>query len=129
MSRSEQALSERKESLWRLVVSPTVWAVHFMACYITAAIWCAKFVPRGGTLDPVRWAIVIYTVVALLIIGWNGWDGFRRHRRGGDGAPHDDDTPLDRHRFLGFATALLAGLSAIATIYAALVAIFFRSCR
>ncbi|HEU4520740.1 MAG TPA: hypothetical protein VFT12_01985 [Thermoanaerobaculia bacterium] len=129
MNGSEHALPERKESLWRIIVSPTIWAVHFMLCYITAAIWCAKFAGRDDSLQPVRWAIVAYTAVALIGIAWNGWDGFRRHRLGNETAPHDDDTPEDRHRFLGFATALLAALSAVATIYAALVVIFFRSCR
>ena len=124
-----ETLSERKESLWRLVVSPTAWAAHFLLSYVTAAIWCAKFVPRDGTLEPVRWAIAVYTVVALIVIGWNGWDGYRRHRFGAASLPHDDDTPADRHRFLGFATTLLAALSAIATLYAAFVAVIFRSCR
>ena len=38
--------------------------------------------------------------------------------------PEDElhrDTEADRHRFLGFATLLMAGLSAVATIYVALV--------
>jgi hypothetical protein len=43
--------------------------------------------------------------------------------------PHDHDTPADRHRFLGFATFLLGLLSALATIFTALVAIFFQDCR
>lgn len=124
-----EALAEKKESLWRLVVAPTIWAAHLMLSYVTAAIFCAKYVPRDASLGPVRWAIAIYTVVALIGIAWNGWDGFRRHRRGGATLPHDDDTPADRHRFLGFATALLAALSAVATAYAALVIVFVRSCR
>ena len=126
---TQQSLAERKESLWRLIVSPTIWAAHFLLCYVTAAIWCAKYVPRAGTLDPVRWAIVAFTAVALIGIAWNGWDGYRRHRRGGSKIPHDDDTPIDRHSFLGFSTALLAGLSGVAVVYAAFVAVVFRSCR
>jgi len=43
--------------------------------------------------------------------------------------PHDADTPEDRHRFLGFATLLLSGLSAVAVIYTALVVVVFRSCH
>lgn len=123
-----EALAEKKESLWRLVVSPTIWAAHLMASYVTAAIYCAKF-GRDSVLTPVRWAIVVFTVVALLGITWNGIDGYRRHRHGGATLPHDDDTPADRHRFLGFATALLAALSGIATVYAALVILFVRTCR
>ena len=39
---SDSRVAERNESLWMLVVSPTIWAVHFGLCYITAAVWCAK---------------------------------------------------------------------------------------
>jgi hypothetical protein len=120
---------ERKENLWLLIVSPTIWAAHFLLSYISAAIWCAKFAARYGSLEPVRWAIAIYTVVALLGIAWNGRSGLRRHRFGTESLPHDFDTPGDRHRFLGFATALLAGLSAVATVFAAFVVIFFEDCR
>lgn len=125
----KEAPREEKESLWLLIVSPTIWAVHFMACYVTAAIWCAKFAPRFGSLEPVRWAIGIYTVVALAGIAWNGFSGLRRHRFGSEPLPHDFDTPGDRHRFLGFATTLLAALSAVAVVFAAMVVVFFEDCR
>src|SRR5688500_7236630 len=113
-------LHEKHENLWLLVVSPGIWAAHFMLSYITAAVWCAKFAPPGGTLGPVRWAIVGYTVVALIGIALNGRSGLRRHRRGSESPAHDYDTPGDRHGFLGFATVLLSALSAVATIFAAL---------
>jgi hypothetical protein len=72
--------------------------------------------------------MVVYTALALAAIGIVGWIGYRRHRFGNADAPHDDDTPEDRHRFLGFATLLLSGLSAVAVIYAALVAVFVERC-
>ena len=122
-------LHEENESLWRLVISPTIWAVHFMASYVTAAIWCAKFATRFESIAPVRGAIVAYTVAALIGIGLNGWSGLKRHRFGSERLPHDFDTPGDRHRFLGFATVLLAALSAVATVFAALVVLFFDDCR
>lgn len=122
-------LPEKNESLWRLVVSPTIWAAHFMLSYITAAIWCAKFAPANGSLAPVRWAIGAYTIIALIGIVINGVDGFRRHRYTAGQQPHETDTPEDRHRFMGFATALLAGLSGIATLYAAMVVLIVRDCR
>lgn len=122
-------LPEKHESLWWIAVSPTIWAVHFLLCYITAAIWCAKFAPREGTLGPVRWAIVGYTVVALVGIAWMARHGLRRHRRGTESLPHDFDTAGDRHGFLGYATVLLSALSAVAVIFASLVTIFFEDCR
>ena len=118
-------LPERIESLWLLAASPTIWAVHFLLCYITAAIWCAKI---GGSLGEVRTAIAVYTAAALLGIGFVGWRGFRRHRTGTATVPHDFDSPEDRHRFLGFASLLLSLMSGIATIYVGLVAVFNESC-
>jgi hypothetical protein len=124
-----QPLHEKHERLWLLIVSPTIWAVHFLLCYITAAVWCAKFAPRDGTLGPVRWAIAAYTVMALAGIALNGRSGLRRHRRGTESAPHDFDTPGDRHGFLGYATVLLSWLSAVAVVFAAFAAIFLEDCR
>jgi len=123
------SLPEKSENFWLLIVSPTIWALHFMLCYVTAAIWCAKFAAPAGSLNGVKTAIAIYTAIALIGIGLNGWSGFRRHRHGSEATPHDFDSPADRHRFLGFATLLLSGLSAVATIFAALVALFFQDCR
>jgi hypothetical protein len=132
-------------SLWLLTIAPTIWAAHLLLCYITAAIWCAKFVPSGGPLDGIRNAILWYTAMALVGIAIIGWEGFRRHRfpstplragpstalgaGGTEATTHDLDTPEDRHRFLGFATLLLSGLSAVAVLYAALAASYFDTCR
>lgn len=96
-----------------------------MLSYVSAAVWCAKV---GGSLDEVRMAIAAYTAVALIGIGLIGWRGFRRHRSGTATVPHDFDSPEDRHRFMGFASLLLALLSAIATIFVALVAVFTHEC-
>lgn len=117
--------AEQNQSLWMLTVSPLIWAAHFLACYLTAAIWCAKV---DGGLMPVRTAIAIFTIVALAGIALTGWLGYKRHRYADGEPPHDLDTPGDRHRFLGFATLLLSGLSFVAVIYAGMVALYFRSC-
>jgi hypothetical protein len=55
--------------------------------------------------------------------------GYRAHSYGAADAPHDDDTPEGRHRFMGFATLLLSGLSAVAVLYAALVPVFVETCQ
>ena len=120
---------ESRQSLWRMIASPTIWAAHFLLSNVTAAIWCEKFAGRDGPLCGARVAIAIYTVVALIGIALNGWGGWRRHSFGAAEVPHDDDTPEDRHRFLGSATVLLAALSAIAVLFAALVIVFFKDCR
>jgi hypothetical protein len=122
-------LPEENESVWTLTLAPALWVAHFMACYVTAAIFCAKVAAPGGSLGSVRIAIAVYTAVALAGIGMIGRDGLRRHRVGLETEPHDFDSAGDRHRFLGFATLLLSGLSAVATLYVALAAAFIGDCR
>jgi hypothetical protein len=118
-----------KDTLWLLTVAPTIWAGHLLLSYMTAAIWCAKFAAPGGSLNAIRTAIASYTAIALVAIMIVGWEGLRRHRHGTEATTHDLDSPGDRHRFLGFATLLLSGLSAVAVLYAALAATFFETCR
>jgi hypothetical protein len=116
-------------SLWLLTIAPTIWAVHLLACYVTAAIWCAKFVSFAGPLGGIRTAVMWYTAVALIGIAIIGWEGFRRHSFGTEATTHDLDSAEDRHRFLGFATLLLSGLSGVGVLYAALAATYFETCR
>jgi hypothetical protein len=116
-------------SLWLLTIAPTIWAAHLLTCYITAAIWCARFAVPGGALGGIRRAIAWYTAIAFIGIAWIGWEGLRRHRHGTEATTHDLDSVEDRHRFLGFATLLLAGLSAVGVLYAALAATYFETCR
>jgi disulfide bond formation protein DsbB len=127
--KATEPLPEEKENLWLLTVSPTIWAAHFLLCYITAAIWCAKLDGAQTTLSVVRLSITLYTAFALIAIGLNGWAGWRRHRHGSETTSHDFDSSEDRHRFLGFATLLLSAFSAIATLFVAIVALFFEDCR
>ncbi len=121
--------AERHQSLWLLTASPTIWAAHFLLSYITASIWCAKFAGPGGSLTTVRIAIVIYTLLALLGIAIIGRAGYVKHSHGKAERSNHADTPEDRHRFLGFATLLLSGLSAVAVLFAGLVTIFFGTCN
>jgi hypothetical protein len=126
---SRDRYPEKPAHLWALAASPSLWAAHFLLSYATAAVYCAKFAGSDASLAPARIAIAVYTVVALGGIAVVGWRGVQRHRTGAADVPHDDDSPEDRHRFLGLATALLSGLSAVATVYSALAAVFVGSCR
>ena len=116
-------------SLWLLTIAPTIWAVHLLVCYVTAAIWCAKFAGADGALGGIRSAVMWYSAVALAGIAIMGFEGFRRHRHGTEATTHDLDSAEDRHRFVGFATLLLSGLSAVGVVYAALAATYFDTCR
>jgi hypothetical protein len=125
----DEKLEERNESLWRLAAPPLIWAAHLLLSYCTAAIYCEKYATRNDSLGSVRFAIAAYTVLALIAIGVFGARAYQRHRYGDSTTPHDFDTPEDRHRFLGFATFLLAGLAAVAVVFQALPAVFIGSCR
>jgi hypothetical protein len=117
------------ESLWAMIVSPTIWALHFLACYILAAVFCAKAGPAAD-LATVRWWIAGLTVLALGTIAASGVQAYRLgHFMEGKAAPHDADTIHDRRRFLAYATLLLSGLSFVATLFVALPAVFVASCR
>jgi hypothetical protein len=120
---------ENGDNLWVLAAAPAIWAAHFMLSYGSVAIWCAKLAGPDGSLSSVRIALATYTAVALAGLGLVGRRGWRRHRLGGAAPPHDGDTPEDRHRFLGLATLLLSGLSAVAILYATLPAVFIGTCR
>lgn len=123
-----EAPPEERETLWLLTFGPGIWAVHFVLSYVAVAVWCAKIAGRTGALGDVRIAIGVLTLVALAGISLTGWRGWRLHTFGNATAPHDFDTPGDRHRFLGFSTLLLSGLSFVATVFVALCVVFIRSC-
>jgi hypothetical protein len=118
------------ESLWAMIVSPTIWAVHFLFCYILAAIFCAKAGTPAADLATVRLWIAAFSALALSGIAASGIQAFRLgHFMECERTPHDADTIQDRRRFLAYATLLLSGLSFVATLFVALPAVFFASCR
>ena len=123
-----EAPPQERDTLWLITFSPTIWAVHFLLSYLATSVWCAKVAGRSGELGDIRIFIGVLTLVALAGIALTGWRGWRKHRFGNATAPHDFDTPGDRHRFLGFSTLLLSGLSFVATIFVALCVVFIRSC-
>lgn len=121
-------LRHRETSLWFLIAGPAIWSAHFLVSYVTAAIYCAKAAPPHD-MDPVQGVIAVATVAALAAIGVAGWLAARKWRIGLRGwTEHKRSTLDDRQRFMGHATWLLCALSAVATIYVALPAIFAASC-
>lgn len=125
----QDQLREEQDSLWWLAAAPIIWAAHLLLSYCTAAIFCEKAAERGVPLGAARVAIAVYSAVALAALIALGIRGYRRHRYGDTTGTRHLDTPQDRHRFLGFATVLLAGIAAVAVVYQALPAVFIESCR
>lgn len=120
-----------EQSIWDLIIGPCAWVGHFTLSYATAAIVCAK----TGEVAPARVAIAVYTAVALVIIGLAGLRAMRTwgERPWGSGALNrqalSQATGDDRRRFIGFAALLLCTISFIATLYGALPAAVFATCR
>ncbi len=121
-------LPKEVETLWTLFTAPVVWALHFLACYVGAAIFCEKPWLLGGDFHNLRMAIAVMTALALAMIvlaaalAWRQW-GF-----GAGDPPHDDPTRRDRLLFQGYATLLLSGLSFVAVIFTAMPALFLTEC-
>jgi hypothetical protein len=121
-------ISDRDTSLWWLSAPAAIWALHFLLSYATAAVWCAKHAGPSGAAGGAQLAIGAYTLIALAAVTAVGVRGARHHRHGGSPPPHDADTREDRHRFLGYAEALLAGLAAIAIVYEVAAVLLVGSC-
>lgn len=113
-------------SLWLLMVGPVIWIAHFLLSYVTAAVYCAK--AAGTGIAPVRFAVGAWTALALIGLVATGVHAMRRPEAG-VAATRRLDRAADRRRFIGSTTVLLCGLSGLATIYVAVVAVFFESCR
>jgi hypothetical protein len=125
----DRAHPEHHESLWTLAWTPTVWAAHFLLCYVLAALVCQD-AARGLTFDGLRLAIGGFSVLAWLLIGVHAVRCARDVR----GVPDGDggvaaEPARTRRRFFAAAGLLLAALSAVAVLYSALPALFFGDCR
>jgi len=120
--------SPPSERLVWMFLPPVVWALHFLACYITAAVWCAKAVALHGPLGDARIAILVYTVGALVLLGLLAARAWRRYH---DTTALDElhTTARDRRRFLGFMGLLLSALSAAAVVLVAQPTLHFTTCR
>jgi hypothetical protein len=116
------------ESLWTLFTAPVVWALHFLACYVGAAIFCEKPGFLGGNFDTLRIAIGLLTLLSLAMIALAAILAWRQWGFGASDPPHDDPNRRDRLLFQGYATLLLSGLSFIAVIFTALPALFMTEC-
>lgn len=120
-----ERLRALKVTLWTLIVPPSVWAVHFLFCYLWVSVSCAKM----GAFQRFPLAFVIGTVVALAIITASGVIAWVQSRTPGDDPPHEQGTDIDRLRFLAMSTLLLAGLSFVAVLFTAAPALMLTDCR
>ncbi|KQT65761.1 MULTISPECIES: hypothetical protein [unclassified Aureimonas] len=121
--------SQTRDTLWTLILTPTVWALHFLLSYVFAAFQCAPNEAIFETIEASRLAIAGLTAIALVVIAYVGLRSFREWRVNEGSFPHAGDTAEERERFLEFSSVLLAGLSFIGVLFVALPALLFADCR
>ncbi|WP_332304451.1 hypothetical protein [Rhizobium sp. GR12] len=115
------------ETLWTLFTAPVIWALHFLTCYVLAAVFCAKAAPFSfGTM---RLILAGITLAALAGIALSAFLAWRQWGFGSDDPPHGAATRRDRLLFQGFATLLLCGLSFVAVFFVAIPLVFMETCQ
>ncbi len=116
--------------LWQVIAAPIVWALHFLFCYVYAAIYCEK-AGRDAPLDSPMLVIVIATAVALGLIGLSTWRLWRVRGRSltDNDFEFEHNTPEERHRFLSHVALMLCVLSAVAVLYVTIPMLYLSSCR
>jgi hypothetical protein len=116
----------REKSLWHMILSPTVWALHFVAVYGSTAVICAKL----DAPDMARLLIGALTAAALAIIVLVGWRAWRQWDYLDDWDDiHDAPTRENRREFLGHVGFLLSIISGVGVVYASLPALFVATCQ
>jgi hypothetical protein len=116
--------------LWSVIISPIIWALHFLVCYISAAIYCEKF-GRDASLDNIRTLVIVVTLAALGGILWSTirlWRVRGRSLTDGD-FEYEHNTPEERHRFLSHVALMLCLLSAVAVLYVTIPILYLSTCR
>ena len=55
--------------VWGLTISPTIWALHFLACYVGGAVFCEKLASDEFAMSQLQRFITAATLVALTSAG------------------------------------------------------------
>ena len=116
--------------LWRVIAAPIIWALHFLFCYVYAAVYCEK-VGRGASLDQPTLVVIGATALALALIGLSTHHLWRVRARSltDDDFEFEHNTPEERHRFLSHVALMLCVLSAIAVLYVTIPMLYLGTCR
>lgn len=116
--------------LWRVILAPGIWAVHFLVCYVAAAVYCEK-AGRMADLMPARLLVGAATLAALAAIGlvFRSLWKVRGLSTVNDNYNYANNTPEERHRFLSHVALMLCVLSAVAVVLVAMPAVILEICR
>lgn len=116
--------------LMHVIAAPVVWALHFLFCYVYAAVYCEKM-GRSAALGQPTIAVVVATMVALALIGWSTLTLWRVRERSltDSDFEFEHNTPEERHRFLSHVALMLCVLSAVAVLYVTIPMLYLDTCR
>ena len=116
--------------LWQVILAPVVWSLHFLFCYVLAAVYCEKM-GREAALEDVRLAVLVATGLGLGIIAvaTRGLWRVRGRSLTDDDFEFEHNTPEERHRFLSHVALMLSALSATGMIYVAIPVLVLGWCR
>lgn len=109
-----------RNSLAAMLAPPTIWALHFLACYLIVSLACANGAGQHAVWLGIGLASAAGLALIALIALRNGriWRAAReRHEHEEDAAP-----------FFAVTTLLLCAISALALIWVALPAIMLPPC-
>ncbi|GAB3540619.1 hypothetical protein GCM10027343_09950 [Noviherbaspirillum agri] len=111
-----------RNRLTTLVIGPTIWAAHFLGCYMIVSLACAS-----GHTDVIHPGIGIITLAALALLGYAVLQNFRKWRQAQQ-AQQAHAPGADIAVFFSFNTVLLCALSAVALIWVAFPATLLPVC-
>ena len=116
-------------SLIGVTSSMLVWMVWFVAVYALTGLGCRAgwnrlAVPGGNLLTLV---MVLSALLALALIAWRGRIGVSTWRAATRGEVRGQDA-AQRQRFIGMATAVLAVLAALGTLFTAVPMLMLDPC-
>lgn len=116
--------------LWRVIAAPIIWALHFLFCYVYAAVYCEK-AGRAASLAHPTMVVIGATAVALAGIGFFTLRIWRVRARSltDNDFEFEHNTPEERHRFLSHVALMLCVLSAIAVLYVTIPMLYLSTCR
>lgn len=116
--------------LWRVIAAPVIWALHFLFCYVYAAVYCEK-AGRTASLDHPTLVVIVATLVALAGIGLSTNHIWRVRARSltDNDFEFEHNTPEERHRFLSHVALMLCVLSAVAVLYVTIPMLYLSTCR
>jgi hypothetical protein len=101
-----------------MLAPPTLWALHFLACYLIVSLACA----HGAGQDVVRTGIALASVAGLAPIGLIAWRSLGQWRAARD-LQEQDAVP-----FFAIVTLMLCALSALALFWVALPGFMLPPC-